>query len=70
MYAVMIGDEKGRTGSCTLNVGDAIAAIVYTPTATGDMMATQIISTVNGQLTRATETPMFVVPVSKAYARR
>ena len=71
MYAVMIGDEVGRTGNSTINLGDAIAATIYTPTATGDMMATQTVNVVNGQLTiTATETPVFVVPVSGNYVRR
>ncbi len=70
MYVVMVPDEKGRTAICTVDVGGAAGAIIYTPTATGNTMDMQAVSAVNGKITlTATETPVFVVPLLNSYVK-
>ena len=70
-YAVMIGDEKGRTAQYTLDLGNAAQAKIYTPKPGSDVMDLQTVATINGKLTiTATETPVFILPVSQNVAAK
>ncbi|AEI49779.1 carbohydrate-binding protein [Runella slithyformis] len=61
-YVLVIPDEKGRTGTATLNLGGATSAKIYKPTIGSDSMQVEAVNTVQGLLTlTVTETPVFVV---------
>lgn len=60
-YILMIPDEKNRTGTYTLDLGNAASAYIYTPRAGADSMDRKLMNTENGKLTlTVTETPLFV----------
>lgn len=61
MYILMIPDEKGRTGSYTLNLGIAKTVIIHTLKVGAALMDAAKEPTTNGQCNMpVTETPVFV----------
>ena len=64
-YALVVPDERGRTASYTLHLGNASYADVYRPTAGSPTMTVQRIQLASGQLTvQVSETPLFVLAVT------
>ncbi len=62
-YVLFIPDEKGRTGSYTLNLGNVSKANLYTPTVGADSMSVSAINGTAGKFTLSvTETPIFLIP--------
>ena len=61
MYMLVVPDQKGRTATYTLDLGNATTAYIYSPKAGSiDMELTQR-NTSNGKVEiMATETPVFV----------
>jgi hypothetical protein len=61
MYVLTIPDQKNRTGTYTLDLGNSTTAAIYTLTAGASAMTKTTVNTVNGKLTiNVTETPVFV----------
>ncbi len=61
MYVLLIPDEKNRTATCQLNLGNAKSALIHTLKIGADVMNTQAIKTNNGKLMiKVRETPVFV----------
>ncbi len=61
MYALMIPDQKGRTGNYTLNLGTSKQAYVYTLSTTSTTINKKLVNVTGGKLTlTVTETPQFV----------
>jgi len=61
IYALMIPDQKGRTGSYTLDLGKSASAIIYSLKAGSNIMTQSKVNTVAGKLTISiSETPVFV----------
>ncbi len=61
IYALMIPDQKGRTGSYTLDLGKSTSAIIYSLKAGANVMTQTTVNTVSGKLTvSVSETPVFV----------
>ena len=69
-YVLVIPDERGRTGSYTLSVGDAATVQVYTPKIGSDDMVMATLACQNGKVTlTVSETPIFVIPAPVQGAR-
>lgn len=65
MYAIWVPDEKGRTANYSLSLASTDSVYIYTPLAGSDTMQLSKKAVVNGSVTiAASETPVFVVPVS------
>ena len=61
MYALMIPDQKGRTGTYVLDLKTATSAIIYSLKAGANAMTQTVVKTTGGKLTvTVTETPVFV----------
>jgi hypothetical protein len=61
MYALMIPDQKGRTGNYTLNLATSKQAYVYTLSTTSTTINKKLVNVTGGKLTlTVTETPQFV----------
>lgn len=61
IYALMIPDQKGRTGTYTLDLGTSASANIYNLKAGADAMTVTNLKTNGGKLTvTVTETPVFV----------
>jgi hypothetical protein len=61
MYVLTIPDQKGRTATYELDLGDAKQAIIHTLQPGKDVMIDKTVSTTNGKLkVDVTETPVFV----------
>ena len=66
MYMLVVPDEKGRTATYTLDLGNAATAYIYTPTPGSDNMSLVQKKTTNGKVEiLATETPVFVTGYQK-----
>ncbi|MCW3122451.1 MAG: Carbohydrate binding family 6 [Flavipsychrobacter sp.] len=62
MYIAFVPDEKGKTASCTIDLGSAATAWIYTPKTGSTQMNVVQQKTTGGKITiTATETPVFVV---------
>jgi hypothetical protein len=62
MYAMMIPDQKGRTGTYTLTIANNNPLTVYTPQAGANAMASVQVTPVNNKAAiNVTETPIFVI---------
>ncbi|PWS30352.1 beta-galactosidase [Pedobacter paludis] len=61
IYVLTIPDQKGRTATYELNLGDAKQAIIHTLQPGKDVTIDKTVNTVNGKLTiEVSETPIFV----------
>jgi len=61
IYALMIPDQKGRTGIYTLNLGNSKLAAIYSFKVGADSMTKRLAKTIKGKLAaEVTETPIFV----------
>ena len=61
IYVLAIPDQKGRTATYELNLGDSKQAIVHTLQVGKDEMLSKTVNTTNGKLQiGVTETPLFV----------
>lgn len=64
-YVMYVPDEKARTATYTLDLGNVVSAQLYSPRVASDTMSRQVVATVNGKLTLSlSETPIFVIPFS------
>lgn len=61
MYVLLIPDQKGRTATYTLDIGNAENAYIYTPAPGKEDMGLREMKTTNGKVTvTVTERPVFV----------
>ncbi|WP_254561692.1 carbohydrate-binding protein [Dyadobacter diqingensis] len=71
LYILTVPDEKGRTASHTLNLGNFTGAKIYRPKAGSDNMDMEEVALVAGNLTvTATETPTFIITSTASNARQ
>ena len=64
-YVLFIPDEKGRTGSYTLNLGNVSKGNLYAPKVGADSMSVSALSGNAGAFTlNVTETPIFFIPTA------
>ncbi|MEA5429353.1 T9SS type A sorting domain-containing protein [Arcicella lustrica] len=64
-YVLFIPDEKGRTGSYTLNLGNVSKGNLYAPKVGADSMSVSALTGSSGKFTlNVTETPIFFIPTA------
>ena len=66
IYVIYVPDQVGRTAAYNLNTNNADSVYIYTPVAGADKMLLTRLKTNKGHITvTASETPVFVRPVTK-----